>query len=460
MKTIFQLTIASIFFLSSCVGKEENKHKNLDIKKDWSSSRDYKNLTITSSENHTEKQWWKNFNSPTINKIVEIALQNNIDHKIAIARILEARADRSLSSSALIPNFDISQSARHSNTIASIGSQKVDLFNASLDTSWEIDLFNTKKYVTNSKEHLVNSYIANKDQVKTTLIAELIVNYTDYLKYKSLISIKKRNIELHKHDIDIMTSKKLSGVISELELEEKKAEHSKTKSEIYKLNTSMNKAKYRIETLCGIQSGKSYILHNTSTEIPLVSKNIILNSPVNVIQNRPDAQKSIQELLSATSMTKSALSEQYPTITLIKSLGYQRSNISGSNEAISIGQSIVSPILNFQKIRSNIKMYEAKEEQSFLKYKKAMLNIIEDVESSITNYYNAYDTYKELYKGVEYRKKSVELSKHLYDHQVKSYSTVIDSEMNLLKYQTELVTSMSDLSKATVKLYKALGYGV
>jgi NodT family efflux transporter outer membrane factor (OMF) lipoprotein len=460
MKALFQLIIITIFLLSSCIKKEGNKHQDLEIKDIWSNDIRPRNNTMISFNNHHQQDWWKNFNSPAINKIVEIALENNLEYKISLERILEARADMYLSKSTLIPNFDISQSASSSNDFVSLGSKTVLFFNTALDASWEIDLFKTKEHTAHSKEHLLDSFTANQRQIAVTLVADLIVNYADYIKYKSLIDIKKKNIELHKHDIDIIISKHISGVANEFELEEKKAEYSKIKSEIHSLDTEMKNAKYRIETLCGLQAGDSNLFSDKITEIPLISKAIILNSPINVIQNRPDVQRSIHELLAATSMTKSAISEQYPKITLIGAMGYQDSSISPSSDAFTLGQSIASPILNWKRIRSNINIYKSKEEQAFLKYKKSMLLVIEDVESSLASYYNANYNYEELAKTLESRKRALELANHLYDSKTQPFTRVLNAEKDLLESQSDLIISASALSMATARLYKALGYGV
>ena len=460
MKNLFRLIILTTFLLSSCVKKGANKHENLDIKSDWSNTQHSTDNTMVSLENHKQKRWWENFNNPAINKLVEIALKNNLDYKISMARIMEARAERSLSRSKLIPNFDILESYGTTNDFVSLGSKTVITLNSSLDASWEMDLFKTKEYAAQSKQHLVDSFIANQQQVIVTLVSDIIVNYTDYLKFKSLIDLKKKNIELHQHDIDIIVSKHLSGVANEFELEEKKAEHSSMKSEIHSLDTAMKSAKHRIETLCGMQAGNSELLNDKATEIPIVSDKIVLNSPINVIQNRPDVQRSIHELLAATSMTKSAISEQYPKITLVGNIGYQDSSISPSSEAFTIGQTFLAPILNFKRIRSNINIQEAKEEQAFLRYKKSMLLVIEDVESSLVDYRNAHKNYQDLTETLASRKRALELANHLYDSKTKSYTTVIDAEKSFLEAQSNLIISTSNLSGATTKLYKALGYGV
>ncbi|MCH9754111.1 MAG: TolC family protein [Alphaproteobacteria bacterium] len=460
MKHLTRICILTIFLLSSCIQKQTNHHENLDIKSNWSNTEHSSESNIEHLDTQQNKYWWKNFNNPTIDKLVEVALENNIDSKISLARIIEARGNRSLSKSKLIPNIDISQSSNSSDAFVSLGSKTVLVFNTALDASWEIDLFNTNKYKYDSKSNLLNAAIADQKHISVTLVADIILNYTDYLKYKNLADIRKQKIELHKHHLDITQSKHISGLITDLELEEKKAKYSQIKSEIYSFDTEMKKARHRLETLCGIQAGTSNILDNNDTEIPLIPKEMVMSSPTHVIENRPDVQKSMYELLAATSMTKSAISEQYPKITLLGSIGYQDSSISPSSEAFSLGQTMLSPILNFQKIKSNINIYESKEEQAFLKYKKSMLLVIEDVESSLVSYYNAQKNHEALHTTFTHRKHALDLAKHLYESQTKPYTTVLDAEEDLLNTHSDLITSSSNLLATTTKLYKALGYGV
>lgn len=461
MKTKLQLAILLICILSSCTEKSDIKHPEIEIKAQWNNV-DYENQSTTfSGDTFDQKEWWKSFNDKNLNQIIELAIKENLDQKIAIARIREARADKLSSSAELTPAVTLTQDASTTKDIKSSSSvKKFNLFDTSIDVSWETDLFNTKSLLIKSKDDIINSYLYNRNQVLLTLVSDIIINYTDYLKYKKLIHITTKRSEAHKHLLDMATAKHLAGLASELEFAQEKAMYFKANSHALTLNVELKKSRHRIETLCGIQAGTSSLFQDTNDDISIPNQIIIINAPIEVIRNRPDVKKAEYELLSATSLAQSAITEQYPKLTLLGSLGFQDSNTSKITEAWSIGQSLTAPLLNFKAIRANINVKEAQEEQAFLKYQKSILMVIEEVESNMAEYYHSTKSYELLEEAKNSREKSLELAKHLYDSQINAYSSVVYAETDLCDSEEDLAYMAATLIQASVKMYKSLGYNV
>ena len=474
MKTKLQIAILFICILSSCAEKSNINHPEIEIKAKWNNANYGNQSTKFSANSFTHKEWWKSFNDKNLNQIIELAIKENLDHKLAIARIREARADKRSSSAELTPQLNLLESTSSTKNIKSPtstkrynlfdssidASKRYNLFDSSIDASWEIDLFNTQSYIIESKDHILNSYLYDRNKILLTLISDIIINYTDYLKYKKLININIKRSNAHKHMLDLVTAKHLSGISSELEFAQEKAQYLKVNSDVLALNTELKKSRHSIETLCGIQAGTSSLFQDSNDEISIPNQKIIVNAPIEVIRNRPDIKKAEYELLSATSLAKSAITEQYPKLLLLGSLGLQNSSISGTTEAWGIGQSIVAPILNFKSIRANINVKEAQEEQAFLKYQKSVLGVIEEVESNMAEYYNSTKSYDLLEAARDSRKKSLELTKHLYENKTNSYHSVLNAETDIYDSEEDLANIASTLVKASVKMYKSLGYNV
>lgn len=461
MKTKLQIAILFICILSSCAERSDIPHPEIEIKAQWNNA-DYEHQdTKFSGNTFDQKEWWKSFNDKNLNQIIALAIKENLDHKLAIARIREARADKRSSSAELTPAFNLNESISRTKDIKYANStQRYNLFDSSIDAAWEIDIFNTQSHIIESKDHVVSSYLYNRNQVLLTLVSDIITNYTDYLKYKKLIHINTQRSEAHKHMLELTTAKHLSGVSSELEFAQEKAQYFKVNSDVLALNIELKKSRHRIETLCGIQAGTSSLFQDSNDEISIPNQSIIVNTPIEVIRNRPDIKKAEYELLSATSLAKSAITEQYPKLTLLSSLGLQDSNTSKITDTWSIGQSITAPILNFKSIHANINIKEAQEEQAFLKYQKSVLGVIEEVESNMAEYYNSTKSYNLLEAAKDSRKRSLELTKHLYNSKVTSYQSVLDATTDLYDSEEALAKAAAILIQASVKMYKSLGYNV
>jgi len=177
-----------------------------------------------------------------------------------------------------------------------------------------------------------------------------------------------------------------------------------------------------------------------------------------VIQNRPDIIQAEEELLEATALTKSAIASQFPKSTLSVMLGAQSSNFLPSQVIWEIGSAVTAPLINFDRIKSEINVKEAKEEQAFLNYQKVVSKALEEVEVNFGRYISYHNHHLELEKLVQNNKKALSLSKHLYESSTIPYIDVLEAEKDVYNAEILKTESLAEFSKTSVALHKALGY--
>jgi NodT family efflux transporter outer membrane factor (OMF) lipoprotein len=460
MTKLTAFLISFIFLLSGCVQKQSTRHKNLKVSDSWHNKSEMQNISTSEKIPELQIYWWKNFKDPQLNKLIDLATENNLENKIAIARVKQARADSNVTYTDLLPELNPTESYSYSKKITSgATSSKTRLITTELDLSWELDFFGKQRHLTQSDVYSTMSYESDRDQIMLTLVSDLIANYIDYAKTIELITIHKKTLEESKHSFDIAKSKHLSGITHSLELEAERANYIQSSSKLNDLQTAAKKTLYKISTLCGIPAGQ-LALDDKEIAIPKIKEKIFLDTPLNIIRQRPDIKKAEYILLSSTSATKSSIASQYPHISLAATIGYQDSNTSSPTGSWSISQSLLAPILNFKKIRETIKSQEAQEEQSFLSYQKAILTAIEEIESNLASYNDMYKNYNNALKITKSRAHILEMTNHLYDSKTKSYQDVITARKELLTAKTILAEKLAAISINTVKLYKALGYKI
>jgi outer membrane protein, multidrug efflux system len=454
------LLIFFIFLLSGCVQKQPMKHKKLKFSDSWHNKSEIRNISTSEKIPESQIYWWKNFKDPQLNKLIDLAAENNLDNKIAIARVKQARADANVTHADLLPELNPTESYSNSKKITSgSASSKTRLITTELDLSWELDFFGKQRHLTQSDIDSTMSYESDRDQIMLTLVSDLIANYIDYAKTIELIIIHKKTLEESKYSFDIAKAKHLSGVTQSLELEAERANYIQSSSRLNDLQTDAKKTLHKISTLCGIPAGQ-LALDDKEISIPKIKEKIFLDTPLNIIRQRPDIKKAEYLLLSSTSATKSSIASQYPNISLAATIGYQDSNASPPTSSWSISQTLLAPILNFRKIREKIKSQEAQEEQTFLSYQKTILTAIEEIESNLASYNDMHKNYNNALKIIKSRAHILEMTNHLYDSKTKSYQDVITARKELLTAKTKLAEKLSAMSINAVKLYKALGYKI
>lgn len=447
-----------LLLVPGCASKKEIPHQKLPLEDEW----DTKTHHISTSKNieKSQKEWWKSFKDPQLDNLIKLAIENNLDNKIAIARIKQARADRAVTRSGLFPNVDVSQTARSSEKIGtSIGNSRTDLINGELDLSWEIDFFGQQRHLTKSSYYSTKAYESDHELIMLTLVSDLISGYIEHAKNIELIKINIESIEEHKHALDLVKSKHLSGVSDSLEVEEEQALLIQTESKLNDLKAEAKRSLYRISTLCGRQPGQ-LSLDETKLYIPKVKKKIFLDTPLSILRKRPDIKKAEYMLLSSTSATHSAIASQYPQISIGSTIGYQNSNTTPASTSWSLAQSMLMPLINFGKIKQTIRSQEAQEEQSFLSYQKHILSALEEVETTLASYDTSRKNHENAIRIKKSRAHILDMTKHLYENKLKSYKDVINAKKDFLTSKTKLAEKSANISTNAVKLYKALGYTI
>ena len=142
-----------------------------------------------------DQNWWKNFNDPVLNQLIEQASNNNFDLKIAEARIAQARSTVSLREADLLPKGDVKGSAtREANQIAFPGGttaamkKPFNLFQTGFDASWEVDLFGGNRRAEEAADATLQSSEASRDDVRVSLLAEVARTYVAIRQYQAQLA--------------------------------------------------------------------------------------------------------------------------------------------------------------------------------------------------------------------------------------------------------------------------------
>ena len=188
-----------------------------------------------------------------------------------------------------------------------------------------------------------------------------------------------------------------------------------------------------------------------------------MGAPADVLRNRPDIRQAERQLAAATAIQGVALSEMYPKISLTSLFGLgskQTSNLlTGSSNTWSLGAGAILPLLDFGRIRSDINIADARQEQAFLTYQKTVLNALKEVENALVAYTQEKERLASVKESVESQKTAAELIDMRYRKGLTSFLNVLDAKRSLYAAQIAEAQSRAALSTDLIVLYKALGGG-
>lgn len=462
-----KLFIFVVLSLSACVVGPDYKTPEVKTPDSWVSADKFKEEQPKISEN-VDQKWWKNFNDPVLDQIIEMVIENNLDLKIAQSKIIEARTNISKEESYLAPQITAESSgtrnSKYFNPVNPNRRKPITLYDAGFDASWEIDLFGGVQRAKESFWALFEAAREDKNSIQISLIGEAVRNYIQLRGLQDQIALHKKIADALKQVLELSEARNNAGLISDIDLVKTRTDLLNEKALLPDLDASLTSAALRIEILAGKNPGELKELLQAKTFSSLqIDKDVIINAPVNIIRNRPDIKEAERNLASATALEGVAISERYPKISLTGFFGFQSTNSGNlfkrSSKAFTLGSAVSLPIFDFGGIESDIKVARAKKEQALLTYKSSILGALEDVENALTSYANNQDKLRIGINNLKVNNLSAELSEDKYKNGLISLPDLLTSKVNLYRVHNSLIQNQTDLNISLVTLYKALGGG-
>ena len=185
--------------------------------------------------------------------------------------------------------------------------------------------------------------------------------------------------------------------------------------------------------------------------------------PSELLLRRPDIRQAERQLAAATANIGVAKADLFPKFSLIGNAGYLSVSAShwftADSQSWSIGPTMQWRIFDAGRIRSNIKMQNAREEQALATYEKTVLRAFEEVENGLVAYAKEQVRRGSLQDAVVSSQKSLETANKLYANGLADFLRVLDAERSLYQAQDALVQSDRTISINLISLYKSLGGG-
>lgn len=459
------LCILLSLFAGCAVGPDYTKPK-MPVPSSWSEEQQ----AVSSTSGSTIVQWWKTFNDPVLNSLIERAMESNPDLRIARARVREARAQRGVVSADLWPS--VNSSASYSGNRRSLGSPTIprtvpteyDLYQSRFDASWEIDIFGGRRRAVEAANADIDTAVENQRDVLVTLLAEVALNYIEVRGFQYRLEITRKNIITQQETVEITQSKFKAGLSSQLDVTQAESLLATTQSQAPVLENSLKQTVHQIGILLGQNPGALLDELLKESPIPAAPPAIPVGLPSDLLQRRPDIRRSERQLASATSQIGVATSDLFPKFSLTGNFGLQSGSwknftSTGISKFWSYGPAVSWPIFAAGSILSNIKVQNERQKQALLTYEKTVLAALADVENALVACTTEQVHRKSLMDAVNADRRSVYLAKDLYTKGLADFLNVLIAERALYSSEDNLAQSDRTVSINVVALYKALGGG-
>lgn len=453
---IYIILIISVLpaFLTSCMVGPDFKRPVMDLPDKYRFSEE-------KSAEIVNLRWWELFNDPILQSLVNTALEENKDIRIAIARIEQARASLGFTRADMYPFIDIEAGANKGTFSGGRRSETTDntAFAAPI-VSWELDIWGKLRRATESSraDLLASEYAMRSIQI--SLIAEVVGTYFLLLDFHKRLEISERTLESRIESLHIIQRRFEEGIIAEIDVNQAEIQK-ETAAVAIPLNRRL---------IAQTENALSVLLGQFPDEIEtgidlysqVVTPDIPVGLPSSLLERRPDILAAEYSFKAQTELIGVAVALRLPSINLTGSLGASSSELASmTSEGFvwSVGASLFGPILNFNKNISRVELEEAQTRQALYEYELTVLNAFREVSDSL----NEIQTYRNQIAAVKRKysaaKNAEYLGKMRYDKGVSSYLEVLETERALFDVEFELSATTQEYYNSYVRFYKALGGG-
>jgi NodT family efflux transporter outer membrane factor (OMF) lipoprotein len=421
---------------------------------------------IKGSSDYSELvHWWTGFNDPNLTSLVERSINTNLDLLQAQARIRQARAARGIAVGGLWPTADAGGSYTRGR-IPILGNPDVptrNLFQTGLDAAWELDVFGGVRRSVEAADADVRFAVEDHRDVLVTLVSEVALNYIELRGFQQEIVIAQNNLEAQQQTAELTHKKFQGGLIGTLDVANADAQVATTASQIPRLEAAAQQTIYNLSVLLGLEPTALLTELSPTNSIPFAPPQVPIGIPSELLRRRPDIRRAEAAIHSATARIGVATADLYPKFNLTGSVNFQNDQLNGlinsKNRFWTVGPAVDWQIFSAGRVRSNIELQKALQQESIIAYQKTVITALADVENALIAYAKEYERHKMLADAVAHNRKAVDSATQLYERGLTDFLNVLVAQRSLFVSEEALVQSTRNLSTDLVALYKALGGG-
>ena len=244
-------------------------------------------------------QWWRVFNDPVLDRLVDTAYAQNLPLQIAGLRILEARAQLGIATGQLYPQVQqvggSATAVQLSENSPNFNSQIEDNFmdyQTGFDAAWELDFWGRFRRGIEAADANLAATVADYDNALVSLTAEVARIYVRIRILEERLAIALNNIELQQESLRIATVRYDNGATTELDVQQALTNLSETQATVPAIKRSLRQGKNALSILLGMVPSDLADLLGPPGTVPVAPESVAVGVPAELLRRRPDVRSA------------------------------------------------------------------------------------------------------------------------------------------------------------------------
>lgn len=437
-----------VMLATGCVTRSELDPQDVRVPDNWQSSQ-------SESSSAAIEQWWKSFNDPQLNTVIDQVLATNNDLALATLTLREARLQAGLAVSDTYPDLSASASAQRSKPLD--GGDSSASYQASLGVSYELDLWGK---LAAAKDAAMWTAMASQEEREATaqsLVATTAQLYWQIGYLSQRIALSNADIDEARQTLALTESQYRYGSVSRINVLEAQRSLAGIEATHRDYLQQYTEAKNAFALLFNQppQESKPGISTLPDTALPEIEAGI----PADVLSRRPDVKQALFELKSALADKDNTVNSYFPSLTLTGALGGSSTQLRHllSDPIGSLGADLALPFLNWNEMQLNRDIADVRYQSAVINYRQTLYSAFQDVDNALS----ARDNYRYQAEKLQQQYDSASEAARIYSSQYQygavDITTLLDAQENERSAKASLLENRYNRLVNLATIYQSLG---
>jgi NodT family efflux transporter outer membrane factor (OMF) lipoprotein len=445
-------------------------------------------------QNRHLQDWWRVFNDPTLDSLIDKAYEQNLNLRAAGTRVLQARAQQAIAAGNIFPQtqqatgqysrVDLSNTTFNNPSAftslsqaqippgALVGNYYSD-WTAGFNMSWELDFWGRFRRSIESANANLDSSVENFDYVLVTLLADVATNYVQYRVAQQRIKIARANIRTQERLVDVVAQQEKVGTATGLDVEQLRTLLEQTRSTIPFLQIAQGQANDTLCILLGIPPhdlepelgpGPGITVDELNADpVPTIPAWAAVGIPADLLRQRPDIRSAERQVAAQSAQIGVAEANLYPAIFINGTLGYEAQSLSQLFESRSfmgtITPSFTWNILNYGRIANNVHLQQAKTQELIDTYQNQVLTAAQQVQTALRGFLRSREQAEDLARSVKAALAATKIQEKNFIDLKADVNRLFTLENTQVQQQDNLAVSQGNIALNLINVYRSLGGG-
>jgi NodT family efflux transporter outer membrane factor (OMF) lipoprotein len=417
-----------------------------------------------SAVNPEAAAWWLTLGDSELTALIRTALARSTDIRASEARLWQSRAALRMQQRNALPKSAAAAAYVHAGLPGtSINVGNIDVYDVSLDATWEVDLFGGTRRAIEAASAEARGQEADLADVQVQIAAEVAQTYIDLRDRQQRIALIRESADLEQQTLDLTQQRRARGVASELDVERIRTQVENTQATIIPLESQIEESFDQLAVLTGREPGALDVELSDVQSLPAVPGTVSIGDPAAMLKRRPDIRAAERRMASKSAQIGEYEADWFPKLTLFGDLGFSASepgHLFRRGNFTWLGVPYLQwNALDFGRTKAKVDQAKAGLEEAEAQYEGTVLGALRDADVALSRYGHQRESVISLRSVEVSATRTATLTQQRYRAGVSSALEWLDAERTRFSAEQNRISGEAQLVKYYVALEKSLGMG-